>query len=202
MLNLQPNEGRNSQLIRELLANHGVDLNYIHFHNTPSRFAAYLADFFQPYDLDQVLGTGFSEQSDPDDDAATPQDAMVVQCDIPFTGVCAHHLLPMIGVAHIGYIPNRKIVGLSKLFRLVHAVGHASPGVQEHYTRKICEDLTLWLEPKGLIVVVECRHACMEARGINRHGVVTKTSYIDGCFYEPQIRAEFFNLIANAKGCK
>ena len=108
-------------------------------------------------------------------------DEMIIVKDIPVTSLCEHHLLPFTGVAHIGYIPNDRILGLSKFHRLVDALARRLQ-VQERLTKEIMCQIKENLEPQGVGVVLECRHSCMELRGSRCHGAVTITSSLWGLY--------------------
>lgn len=129
------------------------------------------------------------------EDGAENYDEMVLVKDIPVYSHCEHHLAPFFGVAHVGYIPNGKIVGLSKLSRLVDVFSRRLQ-VQERLTSQIASALEDNLAPKGVGVILECRHLCMESRGIARSGSSTVTSAMRGVLMtKPEARAEFINLI-------
>jgi GTP cyclohydrolase I len=157
-----------------------------HTFSTPKRFIKYLQEFCQPFQPDEVLGSQFPS------DGVT---SMVVQGPIAFRGICAHHLCPMLGTAYFGYIPNKKVVGLSKIARLVQAVGTEKPGIQEYMCDRICDLFNEYVEPKGCICVIKSLHTCMSARGIAMPNVYTSTSSVKGVFLVvPAARQEFFEL--------
>ena len=129
------------------------------------------------------------------EDGAEKCDEMVVVRDIPIYSHCEHHMAPFFGVAHIGYIPNGKIVGLSKLSRLADIFARRLQ-VQERLTTQIADALDEHLEPLGAGVVIECRHMCMESRGVQRQGSSTVTSALRGAFKDnPDARREFLDLV-------
>ncbi len=123
-------------------------------------------------------------------------DEMVVVKDIDFFSMCEHHLLPFFGRAHIAYIPNGKIVGLSKLPRIVEVFARRLQ-VQERMTREIANTIVHHLDPIGVAVVCEARHMCMMMRGVEKQNSVTTTSAMLGAFKQPQTRAEFMTLIGS-----
>ena len=129
------------------------------------------------------------------EDGAEKYDEMVLVKSIPVYSHCEHHLAPFFGTAHVAYIPNGKIVGLSKISRLVDVFARRLQ-VQERLTNQIADAINENLEPKGVAVVVECRHLCMESRGIQRQGSSTITSALRGVLHdEPAARAEFLKLV-------
>lgn len=129
------------------------------------------------------------------EDGAEKCDEMVLVKDIPLYSQCEHHLAPFFGVAHIGYIPNGRIVGLSKLSRLVDMFARRLQ-VQERLTNQIADALEEHLAPIGVAVVIQCRHLCMESRGICQQGHSTVTSAMRGAMRDaPAARAEFMGLI-------
>lgn len=129
------------------------------------------------------------------EDGAESYDEMVLMKDIPVISHCEHHLAMMWGVAHLAYIPSGRIVGLSKLARLVNVFARRLQ-VQERMTQQIAHALNDNLQPLGVAVVIECRHACMEARGIRTPGTTTTTSCLLGVFKDkPATRAEFLQLV-------
>jgi GTP cyclohydrolase I len=124
--------------------------------------------------------------------------AMVMERDIPFYSMCAHHLVPFYGHAHIAYIPNRRIVGLSKLPRILEFYAKR-PQIQERLTEQVADYLATQLQPLGAMVVVEARHLCVEMRGVKKPGALTITSAIRGCFEDRKVRGEFLNLLGRTK---
>ncbi len=124
--------------------------------------------------------------------------AMVMERDIPFYSMCAHHLVPFYGHAHIAYIPDRTIVGLSKLPRILEFYARR-PQIQERLTEQVADFLASRLQPLGAMVVVEARHLCMEMRGVQKHGALTVTSAIRGCFKDRRVREEFLAILARPR---
>jgi len=120
---------------------------------------------------------------------------MVIVRDIPFYSTCEHHLVPFFGKAHVGYIPNKKVIGLSKIARLVEAIAKR-PQIQERITKEVADCLVSMLEPAGVIVVIQAEHLCMSMRGVKKPGTKTVTSAARGAFKEDQAtRMEFLQLI-------
>lgn len=124
-------------------------------------------------------------------------DQMIVQSGIPLYSLCEHHLLPIIGEAHVAYIPNGKIVGLSKLARVVEKRARRLQN-QERITSQVADDLVENLDPIGVGIVIEARHLCMEMRGVKKHDTFTTTSDLRGAFREKgEARSEFLQLITS-----
>ncbi len=149
---------------------------------TPERFARYLKEFTSPpaFTLTVFEGEGYDE--------------MVVQDNIMFYSLCEHHLLPFFGTATIAYIPNKKIVGLSKLARVLEHFSRRLQN-QERITAQVADYLDEVISPKGVGVILSARHLCMEMRGVSKPGTQTSTSALRGLFKSnPQTRAEFLNI--------
>ena len=123
---------------------------------------------------------------------------MVVVKDISFYSLCEHHLLPFFGKAHVAYIPNGKITGLSKVARVVDVYARRLQ-VQERMTTQIKECIQNTLNPLGVMVVIEAEHLCMQMRGVQKQHAITTTSDFTGAFNRPETREEFMNLIRNGK---
>ena len=155
--------------------------------DTPARVARMYEEMFSGLRLDPArhLETTFPES----------YDEVVLVRDIPFTSMCEHHLLPFTGVAHVAYLPNGKVVGLSKLARVVEEVSRR-PQVQERMTQTVADMLEEKLGTKGAAVVIESEHSCMALRGVRKTGTLTVTSSLRGVFREnPASRAEVLSLI-------
>ena len=174
--------------VRGALENLGLDTDDQHFSGTPMRVAKLLESFvqFREEDLGEVLATDFEETDD---------NILVVQTKIPFVGLCAHHLLPFTGTASVGYIPRKRVVGLSKLTRLTRAAGRVSPSTQEHVTNLIADTLHRTLEPVAAGAITVATHGCMDSRGVLTHGTLTKVSALRGQFLLNQdARKEFLQM--------
>jgi len=127
---------------------------------------------------------------------STTNSEMVLVKDIEFYSMCEHHMLPIIGKAHIAYIPDGKVTGLSKLPRVVDVFARRLQ-IQENMTEQIAEAIQTAINPKGVGVVVEARHMCMEMRGVEKCNSSTTTSSLKGSFLKKDTRSEFFSLIRN-----
>jgi GTP cyclohydrolase I len=169
----------------------GYDVADENFINTPLRFVRYLDEYHHPFDVDKVLKVKFGNMH-----AEEGYKGMVVQSNIPYRSICPHHLLPVTGVVMIGYIPGRTIVGLSKFVRLVEAVGHELPRMQETITDILADLLFDKLGAKGVMVVVNAEHGCMKGRGVKVHDTPTATFTLRGLFRDvPAAKDEFFRLV-------
>ncbi|MCA1841723.1 MAG: GTP cyclohydrolase I FolE [Actinobacteria bacterium] len=169
--------------VRDLLVALGHDPTSEHLTDTPRRVAAAYAELLTPRSFDL---TTF-----PNDEG---YDELVLARDIPFQSLCQHHLLPFHGVAHVGYIPAGRILGLSKLARVVELFARGLQ-VQERLTCQVAGWLEEHLEPKGVGVVLEAEHLCMSLRGVKATGSRTVTSALGGLVRnDPRTRTEFFGL--------
>ncbi len=120
---------------------------------------------------------------------------MVMEREIPFQSICEHHLLPFVGKAHIAYIPNGRVTGLSKLARTVEVFARR-PQIQEQLTRQICDAITRHLNPRGVIVMLEAEHMCMTMRGVRKPGTMTVTLATSGCFdTDNTLQDRFLHLV-------
>lgn len=178
---------RISNAVREILLAIGENPDREGLKKTPQRVAKMYAEMFKGMNVDPAehLKTVFEEK----------YDEMVVLRDVPFNSMCEHHLMPFEGKAHIAYLPNGKIVGLSKLARVVDAFAHR-PQVQERLTTQIADILVKELAAKGVAVVMEAVHTCMTCRGVRKPGSVMVTSAIRGeCCTSGATRAEIMSLL-------
>ena len=174
--------------VRQLLLALGRDPESEHLRRTPQRVVAALTDFLtpEPFDL-----TTF-----PNDEG---YDELVLARDIPFHSLCEHHILPFEGVAHVGYLPDQRIVGLSKLARAVDRFARDLQ-VQERLTAQVANWLQESLRPKGVGVVMEAEHLCMSLRGVHAAGARTVTSSLHGLLRDdPRSRAEFLAFVGTAR---
>ena len=183
----KPDLPRMERAVREILAAVGEDPDRNGLLETPARVARMYAELFSGLHLDprRHLHRVFDES----------YDELVLVRDIAFNSMCEHHLLPFQGKAHLGYLPKGKIVGLSKLARVVEEVSRR-PQVQERMTHLIADMMAEELDAKGVIVVLEAEHSCMSIRGIRKPGAVTISSAVRGLFKTNQSsRAEVMSLI-------
>jgi GTP cyclohydrolase I len=175
-------------VISRMLEELGEDTTREGLIDTPRRMAESLRHLTEGYGLDpaEIVGDAlFSED----------YDDMVVVRAINFFSLCEHHLLPFFGRVHVAYLPNGKVVGLSKVPRVIDAFAHRLQ-LQERLTRQIAEALNRVLEPNGVAVVIEARHLCMEMRGVEKQNSETLTSCMLGAFRDDsRTRSEFLELI-------
>ncbi|MGO8956072.1 MAG: GTP cyclohydrolase I FolE [Streptosporangiaceae bacterium] len=184
---------RIERAVREILLAVGEDPERGGLQDTPARVARALAEQFSGLLLApaDVLTIVFDAD----------HDEMVLVRDIELYSTCEHHLVPFIGRAHVGYIPNEKgqITGLSKLARLVDVFARR-PQVQERMTSQIADALMNTLEPRGVIVIIEAEHLCMSMRGVRKPGAKTVTSAVRGCFLSSEsTRAEAMSLLTDRR---
>ena len=178
---------RIERAVREILAAVGEDPDREGLLETPARVARMYAEMFSGLHEDprRHLGKAFTEK----------YDELVLVRDIAFNSVCEHHLLPFMGQAHIGYIPNGRVIGLSKLARVVETVARR-PQVQERMTEEIANLLVEELDAQGVAVIVEATHSCMTIRGIKKPGSLCVTSAMKGVFLTHlSSRSEIMQLI-------
>ena len=178
---------RAERAIAELLGALGADLDHESLARTPARAAALYAELLTP--------AAFQPTTFPNEG----YDELVVATAIPFHSLCEHHLLPFMGVAHVGYLPGDRIIGLSKLARVVDYFARALQ-VQERLTTQIAGWLDQELRPQGVGVVLEAEHLCMSLRGVQKRGATTVTSALHGRVRDdPRTRAEFLALTERSR---
>jgi GTP cyclohydrolase IA len=177
-----------ANVYRELLQGIGEDVGREGLLRTPDRAARALEFLTQGYrqDLDEIInGAVFESRAS----------EIILVKDIELYSLCEHHLLPFIGRAHVAYLPNGKVIGLSKVARIVDVFARRLQ-IQENLTTQIAESLMRCLEPSGVAVVVEAKHLCMMMRGVEKQNSVMKTSCLLGTFKEDaRTRSEFLSLL-------
>jgi GTP cyclohydrolase I len=175
---------------RSLLGSVGEDVHREGLIKTPSRVAKMYAELLEGYrqDLATVVNDAMF-------DVEYGNDEMVVVADIPYNSMCEHHLLPFTGLAHIAYIPRDKVIGLSKIPRIVDMFAKRLQ-IQERLGNEIADALVEAMAPEGVIVMVEGRHSCASLRGVKKHGANMVTTARRGAFkHDAQLRDEFFRMI-------
>ena len=176
-----------AEMVHEILSRLGEDPSREGLVNTPARVEKSLDFLTKGYDEDSnriMRGALFD----------VDYDEMVIVKDIEMFSLCEHHMLPFFGKVHVAYIPNGKVIGLSKIPRLVEVFARRLQ-VQERMTRQIADAIQEAIEPQGVGVVIEARHLCMMMRGIEKQNSSTVTSAMVGCFQEKETRAEFLSLL-------
>jgi len=176
--------------VRGILTNLGLDLNDPNLAETDLRVAKMYLEMFG----------GLAEGAEPKVTTFPNEEGyshMVMETKIPFYSMCAHHLVPFYGHAHIAYIPRESILGLSKFARILEFYAKR-PQLQERLTEQVVTYLEEKLHPLGAMVVIEARHLCVEMRGVKKPGAVTVTSALRGIFHQKQVREEFLDLLRHA----
>ena len=189
-----PTQADAEAAVRTLLRWAGEDPAREGLLDTPKRVAKAYRDWFSGYAVDpsEYLRRTFKE--------VEGYDELVVLRDIGFESHCEHHMAPIIGKAHVGYLPNGRVVGISKLARVVEAYARRFQ-VQEKMTQQIAHVICEVLNPRGVAVVIEAAHQCMTTRGVNKPGVTMVTSRMLGAFRDdPTTRREVLAMIGNGKG--
>jgi GTP cyclohydrolase IA len=184
----EPDISRIESHYADILRDLGEDPKREGLQKTPKRVAKALAELTSGYrvDLDALINKALFTEC---------YDEMVLVRDISFYSMCEHHMLPFFGRAHVAYIPNNKIIGLSKIPKIVEVFARRLQ-VQERLTREVADTLNAKLKPKGVAVVMEARHMCMEMRGAESHLSPTTTSCMLGVFADrDRTRKEFLDLI-------
>jgi GTP cyclohydrolase I len=180
-----------SMHMRRIIEALGLDLSDPNLRETPDRVAKMYLEMFH----------GLSEGAEPKVTFFPNEErytSMVMEKDIPFYSMCSHHFVPFYGHAHLAYIPRDKIVGLSKMPRIVEFYARR-PQLQERLTEQIAGFLEQKLSPQGAMVVIEARHLCVEMRGVKKPGALTVTSALRGIFNNKPVREEFLDLL-NRRG--
>ena len=189
--NQKPSREEAEAAVRTLIAWAGDDPSREGLLETPKRVVKSYEEFYEGYDKDpkEILSKVFEE--------IEGYDEIVLVKDIPLQSHCEHHMVPIIGKAHVAYLPDQRVGGLSKLARVVDMFGKRLQ-TQETMTAQIADTINDVLQPKGVAVVIDAEHQCMSSRGVNKHGSSTITSRMIGVFRENQkSRMEFLNLISN-----
>lgn len=190
--NKKPTREEAEAAVRTMLAWTGDNPDREGLVETPKRVVRAYEQFFVGYEMDpkEVLSKVFEE--------VEGYDEMVIVKDIRVESHCEHHIVPILGKAHVGYLPNKRIVGISKLARVVDIFGKRLQ-TQEVMTAQIANVINEVLEPKGVAVVMNAKHQCMTTRGVHKPESSTITSTMLGAFREnPDTRAEFMNLITTS----
>lgn len=190
-LTSKPSREEAEEAVRVLLKYAGEDPNREGLIETPKRVVKSYDEFYQGYEEDphDYLSRTFEEVSG--------YDEMVVLRDIPFSSHCEHHMAPIIGIAHVGYLPKNKVVGISKLARVVDTYAKRLQ-VQEKMTAEIADCIQEILDPLGVGVVIQATHECMSTRGILKQGVSMVTSRMAGAFRDDEkTRREFLAVVGS-----
>ena len=190
---IKPTREEAEEAVRTLICWTGDNPDREGLIETPKRVVKAYEEFFEGYNMDpeEVLTKTFEEVQGYDD-------AVIVR-NIRVESHCEHHIVPILGVAHVGYIPNNRVVGISKLARVIEIFGKRLQ-TQETMTAQIADTIQKVLQPKGVAVVVDASHQCMTTRGIHKTESSTITSRMLGAFRDnPETRSEFMNLINSPK---
>ena len=188
---VKPSRAEAEAAVRTLIRWSGDDPDREGLRDTPKRVVRSYEEYYSGYDVDAVelLSRTFEETDG--------YDEMIVLRDIRFASHCEHHMVPIIGKVHVGYLPRRRVVGISKLARLVDAFASRLQ-IQEKLTAQIANTISDVLEPDGVGVVVEAAHQCMTTRGVRKPGAALVTSRMLGSFRsDPATRREFLSMIGN-----
>ena len=189
----RPSREEAEAAVRTLLAWIGEDPNREGLKDTPKRMVRTYEEFFRGYkeSADDVLDRTFGEIGTFDD--------MVVVRDIPFYTHCEHHMVPVIGRAHVAYFPIERVVGLSKFARVIDLYARRLQ-TQEHLTSQIITAIDENLKPRGVAIMIEAEHLCMAMRGVQKSGVSTVTTQFTGVFRDdPAEQVRFFNLVRDSR---
>ena len=186
----KPTEEEARQAVRTLLAFTGDDPDREGLIETPDRVVRAYGEFFAGYndDPEAILSKTFEE--------VEGYDEMVIVKNIRVESHCEHHMVPILGMGHIAYIPNKRDVGISKLARILDAFGKRLQ-TQETMTAQIADIIDKVLQPKGVGVIIDASHQCMTTRGIHKTETSTVTTRMIGAFKEPDVKKEFLKLISS-----
>jgi GTP cyclohydrolase I len=189
MTEKRPSQAEAEAAVRTLIQWAGDNPDREGLLDTPARVARSYRELFSGYESDPraYLQRVFEEVGG--------YDELVVLRDIPFVSFCEHHMLPVVGRAHVGYLPTKRVVGISKLARVVHGFARRLQ-IQEKMTAEIAQAIHEILEPQGVGVVVEAEHSCMTLRGVNTQGATLITSHLIGVVRDdPRTRQEFLGMV-------
>ena len=189
----KPTREEAKQAVKTMLAWAGDNPDREGLLETPERVVSAYEEFFAGYDMnpDHILSKTFEE--------VAGYDEMVIIKDVRLESHCEHHMVPILGKAHVAYIPHKRVVGISKLARVVDVYGKRLQ-TQETMTAQIADTIQRVLEPKGVAVVIDAAHQCMTTRGVHKSETSTVTSRMLGIFRtDERTRSEFMNLISSSK---
>jgi len=189
----KPTREEAKQAVKTMLAWAGDNPDREGLLETPERVVSAYEEFFAGYDMnpDHILSKTFEE--------VAGYDEMVIIKDVRLESHCEHHMVPILGKAHVAYIPHKRVVGISKLARVVDVYGKRLQ-TQETMTAQIADTIQRVLEPKGVAVVIDAAHQCMTTRGVHKSATSTVTSRMLGIFRtDERTRSEFMNLISSSK---
>ena len=191
-----PDERSMATAIRSFLETAGIDVSQPQLRDTPERVAqSWSQEFFDGYNADPslILQDSFDADGEPSESSS----GLILAKDIPFHGLCPHHLLPLQGLAHIGYLPNGKLVPFSSLVRLLDCFAHRLD-VQETVTKRVAEALMTHLGVRGAATLLESEQTCMTLRGVKRLGTRIVTSHFAGAFESrADLRSEFLRSVGD-----
>ena len=187
MTESRPTQAEAEAAVRTLIRWAGDDPDREGLLETPARVARSYGELFAGYAVDPraYLEKVFEEVGG--------YDELVVLKDIPFVSSCEHHMLPVVGKAHVAYLPTNRVVGISKLARVVHGFARRLQ-IQERLTQEVAHALMEHLEPRGVAVMIQAAHGCMSCRGVRKEGASMVTAAYEGEFRRPENRAEFLTL--------
>lgn len=182
---------RSHEAVKDVLDCMGEDIEREGLVDTPDRVVRSWQELYRGYEEDpeEILSRDFNSEG---------YDEMVVLRNVEMFSMCEHHMLPFFGRAHVAYIPRERVVGLSKLARVVDCFARRLQ-IQEHLTMQIAQAIMEYVNPKGVGVVIEAEHLCMRMRGVSKQNATMTTSTLLGDFKEAPVRSEFFTLVGGFK---